>query len=113
MQYLKYRDPLYGILPPLLKKTEDGLIELSGDLDIEKVTEIFIRINSQGVELSQADFVMSKIAANEEYGGNVLRKCIDYFSHLSVAPEFYPNIAEFDKDSSSTEYFRKISWLKS
>ena len=94
-------------------KKQIGLIELSGDLDIEKVTEIFIRINSQGVELSQADFVMSKIADNEEYGGNLLRKCIDYFSHLSVAPEFYPNIAEFDKDFSATEYFGKISWLKS
>ena len=32
-------------------------------LDIEPVTEIFIRINSMGVVLSQADFAMSKIAA--------------------------------------------------
>lgn len=109
------RDKVEDVLENLksIVKKQIGLIELSGDLDIEKVTEIFIRINSQGVELSQADFVMSKIAANEEYGGNVLRKCIDYFSHLSVAPEFYPNIAEFDKEFSSTEYFRKISWLKS
>lgn len=98
-------------LKSIIKK-QIGLIELAGDLDIEKVTEIFIRINSQGVELSQADFVMSKIAANEEYGGNTLRKCIDYFSHLSVAPEFYRNIAEFDKDFIKTEYFPKIAWLK-
>ena len=48
-----------------IPKKQIGLIELSGNLDIEKVTEIFIRINSQGVEWSQADFVMSKIAANE------------------------------------------------
>ena len=95
----------------ILKK-QIGLIELSGELDIEKVTEIFIRINSQGVELSQADFVMSKIAANKNYGGNLLRKAIDYFSHLSVAPEFYSHIAENDKDFSKTEYFQKISWLK-
>ncbi len=93
-------------------KKQIGLIELAGDLDIEKVTEIFIRINNQGVELSQADFVMSKIAANEEYGGNLLRKCIDYFSHLAVAPEFYSTIAELDKDFVKTEYFPKISWLK-
>lgn len=93
-------------------KKQIGLIELAGDLDIEKVTEIFIRINSRGVELSQADFVMSKIAANEEYGGNVLRKCIDYFSHLAVAPEFYSTIAELDKEFIKTEYFPKISWLK-
>jgi len=95
-----------------ITKKQIGLIELAGNLDIEMVTEIFIRINSQGVELSQADFVMSKIAANEIYGGNVLRKCIDYFSHLAVAPEFYTNIAEFDKEFIKTEFFPKISWLK-
>ena len=95
-----------------IPKKQIGLIELSGDLDIEKVTEIFIRINSQGVELSQADFVMSKIAANENFGGNLLRKVIDYFSHLAVAPEFYSHIAENDKEFSKTEYFQKISWLK-
>jgi len=96
-----------------LVKKQIGLIELAGDLDIEKVTEIFIRINSKGVQLSQADFVMSKIASDEEYGGNVLRKCIDYFSHLAVAPEFYANIELLDKDFIATEYFPKISWLKS
>ncbi|PID82708.1 MAG: hypothetical protein CSB15_01890 [Clostridiales bacterium] len=95
-----------------IPKKQIGLIELNGDLDIEKVTEIFIRINSQGVELSQADFVMSKIAANEIYGGNLLRKAIDYFSHLAVAPEFYTHISDNDKEFVSTEYFPKISWLK-
>jgi hypothetical protein len=53
-----------------------GLIELAEDLDIETVTEIFIRVNSAGAELSQADFAMSKIAVNETYGGNTLRKAI-------------------------------------
>ena len=95
-----------------IPKKQIGLIELSGDLDIEKVTEIFIRINSQGVELSQTDFVMSKIAANEIYGGNLLRKAIDYFSHLAIAPEFYTHIAENDNDFVKTDYFSKISWLK-
>ncbi|MFQ5630564.1 MAG: DUF262 domain-containing protein, partial [bacterium] len=73
-----------------------GLIELNSDLDIETVTEIFIRINSKGVVLSQADFVMSKIAANENYGGHTLRKCIDYFCHLAVAPEFHSTLTEVD-----------------
>jgi len=89
-----------------------GLIELDSDLDIETVTEIFIRINSQGVVLSQADFAMSKIAANEKYDGSTLRKCIDYFCHLAIAPEFYPQIVEVDKDFISTDYFKKMSWLK-
>lgn len=89
-----------------------GLIELNADLDIETVTEIFIRINSQGAVLSQADFAMSKIAANEIYGGNKLRKCIDYFCHLAVAPEFYQQLSDVDKEFTSTEYFQKMAWLK-
>ncbi len=89
-----------------------GMIELNHDLDIETVTEIFIRINSKGVVLSQADFAMSKIAANETYGGNVLRKAIDYFSHLAAKPEFYAHISENDKDFVKTEYFGKMKWLR-
>jgi hypothetical protein len=89
-----------------------GLIELDSDLDIETVTEIFIRINSMGVVLSQADFVMSKIAANEIYDGSTLRKCIDYFCHLSIAPEFYSQITDVDKEFCGTDYFQKMSWLK-
>lgn len=93
-------------------KRQIGIIELSHDLDIETVTEIFIRINSKGVVLSQADFVMSKIASNEEYNGSTLRKTIDYFCHLAIAPEFYQFIKENDKEFANTEYFRKMSWLK-
>ncbi|MFH2047819.1 MAG: DUF262 domain-containing protein [bacterium] len=89
-----------------------GLIEINADLDIETVTEIFIRINSAGVVLSQADFAMSKIAANETYGGHVLRKAIDYFCHLAVAPEFYEQLVEVDKAFIETNYFQKMSWLR-
>lgn len=89
-----------------------GLIELNSDLDIETVTEIFIRINSKGMVLSQADFAMSKIAANETYGGNRLRKCIDYFCHMAVAPEFYEQLADFDREFAQTEYFQKMAWLR-
>ena len=46
-----------------IKQKPIGMIDLAGELDIETVTEIFIRINSMGVVLSQADFAMSKIAA--------------------------------------------------
>lgn len=95
-----------------LPKKAVGLIELSSDLDIETVTEIFIRINSAGVVLSQADFAMSKITANEEQKGNILRKAIDYFCHLAVAPEFYQHIVDNDKEFAQTEFFRKMEWLK-
>jgi hypothetical protein len=89
-----------------------GLIELNSELDIETVTDIFIRINSQGAPLSQADFAMSKISANETYNGNILRKAIDYFCHLAVAPEFYRQIKDMDKDFANTPYFSAMSWLK-
>jgi hypothetical protein len=89
-----------------------GLIELAEDLDIETVTEIFIRVNSAGAELSQADFAMSKIAANESYGGNLLRKAIDYFCHLAVAPEFLGRIEKGDKAFAASEFFQQMRWLK-
>jgi len=95
-----------------IPKKQIGLIELSPDLDIETVTEIFIRINSKGVVLSQADFAMSKIAADTENGGNELRKAIDYFCHLAIAPEFYKHIVDNDKEFANTEYFPKMNWLK-
>ena len=89
-----------------------GVIDLAEDLDIETVTEIFIRVNSAGAALSQADFAMSKIAVNETYGGNVLRKAIDYFCHLAVAPEFFPRIEKFDKEFAASEFLPKMQWLK-
>ena len=89
-----------------------GTIDLSHDLDIETVTEIFIRINSQGVVLSQADFAMSKIASNEKMDGPNLRKAIDYFCNLAVAPQFHEHLRENDKEFTSSDYYRAMSWLK-
>ena len=89
-----------------------GVIELAEDLDIETVTEIFIRVNSAGTELSQADFAMSKISVNETYGGNLLRKAIDYFCHLSVAPDFLARIEKIDKAFAASEFLPQMRWLK-
>ncbi|MDC8445820.1 MAG: DUF262 domain-containing protein [Nitrosomonas sp.] len=95
-----------------IPKKQIGLIELSPDLDIETVTEIFIRINSKGVVLSQADFAMSKIAADTENNGNELRKAIDYFCHLTIAPDFYKHIVDNDKEFTKTDFFQKMQWLR-
>ena len=89
-----------------------GVIELADDLDIETVTEIFIRVNSAGTELSQADFAMSKIAVNETYGGHLLRKAIDYFCHLAVAPDVFSRIEKSDKAFSASEFLPQMRWLK-
>ena len=55
---------------------------------------------------------MSKIAANETYGGNMLRKAIDYFCHLAVAPDFMGRIEKGDKAFAASEFFPQMRWLK-
>lgn len=89
-----------------------GIIELAEDLDIETVTEIFIRVNSAGARLDQSDFAMSKIAANDKYGGNLLRKAIDYFCHCSKAPDHIARIEKNDKVFAASEFFPAMKWLK-
>lgn len=112
---LDMRDSDLGeILSKLLNigNRQIGIIELSDTLEIDLVTDIFIRINSKGTSLSQGDFVMSKIAADEKFGGNQLRKAIDYFSHLAIEPSFYSTIKENDVDFARSDYFPKMEWLK-
>ncbi len=107
------RDDIFERIERLrgIRNNSLGLIELNPDMDVETVSEIFVRINSQGVTLNAADFAMSKMAANEKYGGHLLRKCIDYFCHLAVAPEAYANLAS-DTEFAKTEYFKAMEWLK-
>ena len=89
-----------------------GVIELDASLDIDIVTDIFIRINSKGTALSQGDFVMSKIAADEVHGGNTLRKVIDYFAHLCKDGTFFNKIKEKDTAFAASPYLSKLEWLK-
>jgi len=95
-----------------IKSCQLGAIVLVPQLDISEVTEIFVRINSQGKRLNESDFAMSKIAADEKYGGNMLRKAIDYFCHLAVEPSFYDQISKSDKRFMESEYEPKLRWLK-
>lgn len=107
------RDKVFKVIEKLrgIVHNHVGIIELSENLDIETVTEIFIRVNSAGSPLSQADFAMSKIAVNETYGGNMLRKAIDYFCHLAVAPDFVAKIKKGDKAFVESEFFDKMKWI--
>lgn len=98
-------------------KTKDiGNIALSSEIPIDIVNDIFIRINQKGAKLSNADFVMSKIAVYEkepgdEFGMN-LRKFLDYFCNLAVEPMQYKDIEKNDTKFVSTNYYQHISWLK-
>lgn len=99
-----------------IKNKQIGEIQLSPSLDINIVNEIFVRINASGVNLSNADFAMSKIAMYEKDPGDEmgmrLRKFIDYFAHLSAAPDQFKDIAQNDSEFAKTDYFAKIAWLK-
>ncbi|MBO7298474.1 MAG: DUF262 domain-containing protein [Kiritimatiellae bacterium] len=95
-----------------IKNCQLGVITLVPQLDISEVTEIFVRINSQGKRLNEADFAMSKIAADERFGGNLLRKAIDYFCHLAVDPAFYSQLSSKDHEFMNSVYADKLKWLK-
>lgn len=103
-------EDLQGVLNTLkgIEAIQMGVIELSENLDIDVVTDIFIRINSKGSALSQGDFVMSKMAADEAHKGNTLRKIIDYFSHLSVVPTYYNYIKEHDTEFAGSGYLENL-----
>ncbi|MGF2405294.1 DUF262 domain-containing protein, partial [Lentilactobacillus otakiensis] len=60
-----------------LTNNDIGNIVLSSELPIEDVTEIFNRINSKGTVLNSADFVMSKLSADEKHNGEKIRRAID------------------------------------
>lgn len=95
-----------------IRTCQMGTIILVPDLDINEVTEIFVRINSQGKRLNEADFAMSKIAADSKYGGNILRKAIDYFCHLAVDPNFYEKLSTTDDEFMKSEFAGLLKWLK-
>ncbi len=98
-------DRLKGIL-----KHQVGIIELSFLLDIDVVSEIFIRINLQGKPLNQEDFVMSKISVNEQYDGDRIRNCIDYFCHLLKEPSFLGILNQNEPEFMASDYGQALKW---
>ncbi len=95
-----------------ITKHQVGVIELSFLLDIDVVSEIFIRINLQGKPLNQEDFVMSKISVNEQYGGDYIRNCIDYFCHLLREPSFYQVLQQNETEFFNSEYGQAVAWCR-
>lgn len=56
------------------------VIELAGTADEEQVAEIFVRINSEGVKLNQADFILTLMSVHWEKG----RRALEAFSKAAV-----------------------------
>lgn len=53
-------------------------LEISADIDEETVSDIFVRINSQGVNLTQTDFILTLLSVYWEEGREKIEKfCMD------------------------------------
>ena len=87
-----------------------GNLVINADVPIDTVTEIFVRINSKGTPLSEADFAMSQLSIFEftqgSQDGMKLRKAIDAYSDLRKNPK-----ATIDP-SIDDEYLRQIGWAE-
>lgn len=65
-----------------LKEFRFQVIELASAADEEQVAEIFVRINSEGVKLNQADFILTLMSVHWEKG----RRELEAFSRAAVDP---------------------------
>ena len=63
-----------------LKEFRFQVIELASTADEEQVAEIFVRINSEGVKLNQADFILTLMSVHWEKG----RRELESFSRAAV-----------------------------
>jgi hypothetical protein len=57
-------------------------LELAADLPEEKAAEVFVRINSQGIALTQSDFVLTLMSVYHEKG----RRALEEFSRAARLP---------------------------
>jgi hypothetical protein len=61
-------------------------IQLSFDLPIEEIAEIFVRVNSKGTQLDQADFILTLMSVHRDKD----RKELEEFCRLAKAPSKGP-----------------------
>ncbi len=82
-----------------LKKYPFSAIEISGDADEEDVADIFVRVNSQGQKLKQADFILTLISVFWEEGRENLESfCRDARTPNIKKPTSYNYLFEPDPD---------------
>ena len=65
-----------------IKNTLFIALELSAEIDVEKVAEVFVRINASGETLKQADFILTLMSVFWEDG----RKNLEEFSRQTKVP---------------------------
>lgn len=65
-----------------LREFRFQVVELDAAADEEQVAEIFVRINSEGVQLNQADFILTLMSVHWEKG----RRELEAFSRAAIDP---------------------------
>lgn len=65
-----------------LKGYQFSALELSSDLDIDEVAEVFVRINSQGIALNSADFILTLMSVHTKEA----RHRLEDFSRAAKQP---------------------------
>ena len=76
-----------------LHNTPLGILEIAQDADEEQVAEIFVRINSKGQNLRQADFILTLLAVFWEEG----RKQLEDFAKACKVPSEDTGASPFNR----------------
>jgi hypothetical protein len=83
------------------------VMELGPDVDEEQVAEVFVRINSEGISLAQADFILTLMSVWWEEG----RKELEDFARSAVVPIDGPSPANPFIKPSPDQMLRAITGL--
>ncbi len=94
-QYAQAIDRLYD-----LQNYPFTALEISGAVDEEKVADIFVRINSKGVQLNQADFILTLLSVFWDEGRHQLERFCRDAKHLASdgKPSSFNHIFQPDPD---------------
>jgi len=83
------------------------VMELGSDVDEEQVADVFVRINSEGVQLNQADFILTLMSVWWEEG----RTQLEAFARNARIPQSTPSPANPFIDPSADQMLRVIAGL--
>ena len=83
------------------------VLELGSNVDEEQVADVFVRINSEGVRLSQADFVLTLMSVWWEEG----RKQLEGFARAARIARLVPSPANPFIDPSADQMLRVVAGL--
>ena len=83
------------------------VLELGSNVDEEQVADVFVRINSEGVRLNQADFVLTLMSVWWEEG----RKQLEAFARQAKIARSVPSPANPFIDPSADQMLRVVAGL--